>query len=161
MWSKSLLIKTQSMLSLGFEFQETNGNSFEVTVHHSLKGWDFRLYTSLLVNWISVKHQTMQIFKRKKVWNIQRVQFHVYYFINFKLPRENVISRSTPDEGIALHQKETKVIIYNQWSCLYWSPDRKKSYPVLFFWGTTHTSATSDNRTKGFGMFALIHPYSL
>lgn len=44
--SESLLIKTQSMLSLGFEFQETNGNSFEVTVHHSLKGWVFRLSLS-------------------------------------------------------------------------------------------------------------------
>lgn len=46
MWSESLLIKTQSMLSLGFEFQETNDNSFEVTVHHSLKGWVFRLSLS-------------------------------------------------------------------------------------------------------------------
>lgn len=38
MLSESLLIKTQSMLFLGFDFQETNDNSLEVTVHPSLKG---------------------------------------------------------------------------------------------------------------------------
>lgn len=38
MLRESLLIKTKSMLFLGFEFQETNDNSLEVTVHPSLKG---------------------------------------------------------------------------------------------------------------------------
>jgi len=69
------------MLSLGFEFQETNGNSVEVTVHHS---WVFRLYTSLLVNWNIGRNQTIETFKKKLV------QFHLYSFINFQTC-ENVI----------------------------------------------------------------------
>lgn len=96
--SESLLIKTQSMLFLGFEFQETRDNCTPQSV--------FRLYTSLMVNWISKINQTVQAFKSKGAWNISEFNFTLIILLIFKLLKENVITstKSTPDK-ITLHQK--------------------------------------------------------
>lgn len=54
--------------------------------------------------------------------------------------------------------KQNSLFIINE--AVYIEVPTEKRCPILFL-STTHTSATSDNRTKGFGMFALMQPHSL